>query len=542
MALTKKVSNCRLRPKQVFPIFLCLLGILFFYLLTATPLALDDYDDFFLWNSQKRLVSAGDYFANLYLHYLNVSPRLVPHCFIELFPVWLGKNVFNIANTLMFLLFLCLLCQYARIPLRNNKEFFPSLCFITCLLFLLFPGFNDVFLWTSGACNYLWTGVLVLFFLILSEREQQKGAIKKILLFLFGFICGWTNEAMTIGVACGLFVYYAICSWKITPQRTILFFGFIFGVLMLIVSPVSTARFFANVGGRFSAVGIAKHLISALLAMGNLRFTLVLVCLLIVLALFKKIPNTFFKNNLPVFLMLSFSFLFVLATNHSSARSRFGIELFSFILTIRLLSPIIARFPSVFSILSCLILLCVLVPTVYYSYLNDKEYKRCLGQILNTDTSVIATEEVSCPPVFDRLLVRCIPSEKSAYYGGFMGDRWMERYYGKEGLCFLPKRFLDTCQDKNAFRNFDLRTGLPFYVKSIDPTVPVNGIRLCLSPAKSETVPFYYRPFMDLFERWATQEVIVDKWRVVTLPQGQTFLFVGKSPLVSERVSFIDIL
>ena len=182
----------------------------------------------------------------------------------------------------------------------------------------------------------------------------------------------------------------------------------------------------------------------------------------------------------------------------------------------------------------------MLIPTAYFSSLNNKEYKNCISQILSPDAFVIVTNEVQCPRFFDRLIVRCIPSEKSEYYCGFLGDPWIERFYDKADLCFLPKRFLDKTQDSEAFLDFSVETDLPFYARIINPGMSIGEIRIILSPPRRSDVPFFLRPFMRKFDRWSTEEVVADKWRKVTLPHGQTFLIVGKNHLVDDRVKSID--
>ena len=119
-------------------LYLLLVGVVFYTMMACSPLYADDYHDFFLWGTSHRLTTFRDYFHNLYLHYFHESARLIPHCFVELFGVFLGKDVFNVLNTVVFLFFLFLLTKYSITLSPNKESVFPlALCLATCLIFLL---------------------------------------------------------------------------------------------------------------------------------------------------------------------------------------------------------------------------------------------------------------------------------------------------------------------------------------------------------------------------------------------------------------------
>lgn len=519
-------------------LFLILVGVCFYFMMVFSPLYADDYLDSFLWGTNHKLNTIGDYLHNLYLHYLLVSARVIPHFFIEFFSVFLGKSFFNVLNAFTFVVFLYLLTRYSLLFAPNKSILFSqTLCFATSLVFLLMPGFSQVFLWASGACNYLWIGVLLLWFLLLLEHKETQSS--GIWLFLFGFICGWTNEAFVFGLGAGLFLHYLIFRQELTRGRLCLLSGFFSGFLFLAFSPISIHRFTDGISVERNYL---HQLVSALLAMDNLRCLPLLLILILLFAVSHHLPKRFFKDNDILFLSIGFSFIFVLITNFSSARSRFGIEFFSLILILRLLAPLFVKRKVLLCSISSACIFCIVIPSLLFSYRNNQEYQSCLEQIQRENSFIIQTEEPEIPSFFERLVLRFIPSEKSESYHGFLGNYWIEYFYGKDNLCFLPKRFLDLASSNNLSSDFDVHTEFPFYSKTVDPNIVVNKIQFHLAPTKPHSVPLLLRPFMKKFERWNANEVVAEKWRIITLPSGQTVLLVGKNPMVADRVSSISVL
>lgn len=522
-----------MKPKPVYRLLLllcvCGLGLAFYSLMVFTPLFSDDWNYYLIFGTQQRISSISDVFESQYHHYFLNNGRFIPHFFVQSFDGLWGKSLFNITNTCVFLLFVFLLL---RVHNMTRWGFLPIV--LACIL-LLIPGFNNVFLWMSGACNYLWTAVLLLVFCRLMERDTFKTCYFP-LLFLFGVMCGWTNEALIIGLVAGLLCYYIIHWKELTPHRVILFCGLILGALFLTLAPGSILRFFEGRANATSASGAIHQLIASFIAMRNLRLLPLLLLALFFLAILKKLPAEYFSDNLTWFVAMGVSFLFVLSTGHHAAHSRFGIELFSLILILRLLDHY--SIPRSLSVICSLIVCVVLMQTLYYSRLNYKEYQRCIAQIQNTETGIIETNEVKCPPFFDRMIVRFKPPENSDYY--YFNSAWIDRYFEKEHLVFLPHRFLEQIRHNlGSFEEFDLKTDLPFYAKTEDSGIFSKAI-FHLAPVKKTDIPFILRPFAGKMERYSAKQVETDRIDYIDLPEGR-FLLVMKNHLIDNRVERISL-
>ena len=526
-----------MRQSLDWKLFLVIIGLIFALLMTLSPLYADDFADVFYLNTSHRIHTLREFFSNLLWHYYHRSGRFCPLLFDQVFGVLCGKTVFNIINSVVFVVFLLLLAQQTGDP--SNVDL------ASVLLFSLMPGFNLAFLWMAGACNYLWSAVLLLLYI---KAMGSKKEFSPFLCLLFGLLCGCTNEALVFGLAAGYFVYYCF-HWKsLTLSKSALFFGFCLGILLLALSPSSINRFMEGRDSLNTFNLFGPRIISSLFAMKNLRISPFLVLVLFFFSFRRGFLLSFLKKNLVFVVAGVVSFLFLLITNHTSAHSRFGVEFFSLILLLRVFAPVFSASRHVFAVrfICYLILAGILLPTIYYSFLNHNEVKRCVAQIQQPNTTIIKTDEPRIPLFFDRLVLRFMPAEYNDYYHGYLGDAWIEKYYGKPDLCFLPSRFLNAVsQSPTSFSEFDIMTDLPFYVistKSINLEKNINQIKVILNPQDKKSVPIILRPFMDKMERYSSRELITDKYRIITLSQGESFLLVGKNRLIMDRVSSIAVL
>ena len=524
------MNGMKVSSRVIGAVCLGSIGFAFCLLMFLSPLFSDDWHYPLIFGTDQPITSLRDIFVSQYHHYFLQNGRFIPHFFVQLFDGLLGKGLFNIANTAVFIAFILLLLR-----VNDNKTEWSLLPVVLAILFLLMPGFNNAFLWLSGSCNYLWTAVLLLLFYRLLTRDSIKACYSP-LLFLFGVVCGWTNEAMVVGFVAGCLSHYLFHRKELTMHRAVLLGGLVVGALLLIFAPGSIHRFTEGKEGGFSLAGAAHQLFSSLVAMDNLRILPLLLLILLGFAIFKKIPKGFFSDNLLWVVAVAVSVLFILFTGHQAAHSRFGIELFSLILILRLLGQV--TLPRSLSVVCGVAVCVILAQTIYYSRLNYREYQQCVAQIEKTETGIIETEEVCCPAFFDRLILRFKPSEKSEYY--YCQNDWIDGYFGKGTLWFLPRRFMERIrQDESAFEEFETNTDLPFYARRTE----ADSVRLALfhlSKPEAKDIPLLIRPFAGKQARYSAREVPTANLRVITLPQGR-FVLVMKNHLIDPRVESITL-
>lgn len=515
------------------PLLMGCLGFAFFMLMMYTPLSMDDYEDVFVLDTNRYITSSvGSFFSNLYLHYIHFSSRLIPHFFIQFFGVLLGKFVFNIVNTLVFVIFLWQLSDF-----NSSKSGFSrslNVVIVLTILVCFLPGFGQVILWQSGACNYLWSAVLILFFnnRLMGENSQNTPSYS---LYFLGVLSGWTNEALVLGLAFGYLAYYSIYRNELTQRKKIMLFGFFTGIVFLVLSPCTLNRFFDN---RESIVS-GSQLLSASLAMMNLRIFPILLILTIWTTFMKRSLYAFTNKDIVWGVAIMASIVFVLFTNHFSSRSRFGIELFSLILLLRLIPSLFYSrwMMAIFLLLNMFIYL----PVITYARLNYEEYRNCKLQMEKTTCSIVETNEVKCHPFIERFIIKFRESEESDSYSSKDTFGWIERYFGVHDILFLPHRFVERLRhDRESFKDFEMNNDLPFYAKRIDGNTQFSKAVFHLAETDMAKVPFFLRPIANKMQRYAASEVETNKVDVITLPEGR-FLLVYKNSMVDERVTGISV-
>jgi len=217
------------------------------YLLNANmPLILDDYDFMYSWATGEMIDGFADVIRSQMVHYQIWGGRML-HVFTQLF-LYLGKEVFNIANTAMFMLLLLEIYAIAR-P-RERRFCWTLLLLAYLVLTTALPFFGTVFLWLTGACVYLFGTVLVLLPLLIVRSVQEsgffaRGYLRAALCLPLGILAGWTNENTTCGMIAVIFMLLAgdyLKKKRVSPRLILLFAGQCIGALLLLLAPGNALR------------------------------------------------------------------------------------------------------------------------------------------------------------------------------------------------------------------------------------------------------------------------------------------------------------
>lgn len=198
----------------------------------------------------RRLSSFHDLIVSQWSHYLTGNGRAVSHTIAQFF-LWMGKDVFNVFNALISVLLIMEIYWCATKGTVTFDFKISRLVFIFFALWAFTPSFPSVFLWLSGACNYLWTAVFLLGFLLPYVRKYysfEKKCVKnnwlRYAMFFFGVVAGWSNENSVCWITLALlvFIYKSwkqsdIESWMVTGLT-----GFVIGYAFLVLAPGNFAR------------------------------------------------------------------------------------------------------------------------------------------------------------------------------------------------------------------------------------------------------------------------------------------------------------
>ena len=263
--------------KSWIVIFLIFLFMLIFNYLSPISFG-DDYVYSFVWTGQSiykplppdvvRVASWQDLFRSQWSHYFTWGGRTVAHVLAQFF-LWKGKTLFNIANALIsvllvFELYWCI--NKGKITFQFDCR---TIIWIFFLLWACTPGFGVVFFWITGACNYLWTNVILLGFLLPyfckyynSERVLCANRFYAVLFLIAGVLAGWTNENSVCWILLVLAVFVCYCKQHNTLEKWMIsgFIGLLTGYALLMFAPGNYNRLSSSKSNWSFLTGLNEHL------------------------------------------------------------------------------------------------------------------------------------------------------------------------------------------------------------------------------------------------------------------------------------------
>lgn len=523
-----------MNAKKKYILLITISGIIFYILNHFTPLYNDDWHYNFIYGTFENINSLSDIIKSQYIHYFNVNGRFIPHFIVQLFDGILGKELFNIFNTIAFIFFLLLSTHFVKDEYKT--PYLPSFL-ILMLCFFLIPSFNNCFLWMSGACNYLWVADILLLFNILLFK-QINNRIYYPILFIIGIISGWTNEAFVIGLSIGYLLYFVIKKIKPTLSQISLLSGFYIGVALLVISPGSIHRALQGSDVSFSITTTLHNLISSLLNMNNIRLLPIFIIILLYSTYKRKIQlKQFINDNIIWITTIFITFVFVLFTKHSSGHSRFGFEFFSLLLTVKLLSKF--NINKYCILLFHIVLLITVIYVLKLSYNNYCEYKYCIYQIKQTKENIILTQETNCPSYFERFFIKFIDKNTIENWT----QKWIAKRNKKDSLLFIPQDAYNKIKNtpdkfKSAFYTTE---ELPFYIMQ-KPTnnKKIKSITFILEETNYNKLPFYLRLIVHKLKRYNADSIISHQFNTIKILDSD-YIFIEKNNLIKDRVLYINI-
>ena len=333
---------------------------LFFYLIAGiafitiyaynllTPYLSDDYA--YLIDVRKAH-SLLDLVRQQYGEYLSNSGRIIGQFNVRL-SLSMDKQIFNVINSLMFLLLAFLI--YANIQKRKKYDSFVLLTILS-FLWLFSVEFGQTMLWICGACNYLWGSVIILLFItvyrkLLQQPDRKHAVLVGAGMFLLGVLAGWCNEN-TSGGGLFLVLLYSLNFWtdrRKEKRKTVYPFmvsgiaGMCCGLIGMVMAPgVRKRSATMSEGDEYTGiVGLLSRTYKVIVNMHELFLVLMImaVLILVLLSLQGKL-KTFARirtNDTVLFILAFLATSFVLALIPTPAnRAFFGAGVFLMIACIQ---------------------------------------------------------------------------------------------------------------------------------------------------------------------------------------------------------------
>lgn len=254
----------------------------FFVRTTLLPLSHDDYAYAFIWDgsnggnldqmhfgsseveARQRVESLNDIFQSMESHYFTWGGRIFAHGLAQFF-IWLGKPIFDIANTVIFIFLVLTIINLSYTWLKISRK---ALVWIFLSLFLFSAASIMSLFWLTGACNYMWMSFFQLFFLTpyvkaLRSGEAGNSILNFLLMILLGLAAGWSNEAGALATVCLTIFLVIMCnardifrSWMVAGLVSL-----IIGSAFMILAPGNFARLeFAHPNFHYTAEIFFEHL------------------------------------------------------------------------------------------------------------------------------------------------------------------------------------------------------------------------------------------------------------------------------------------
>lgn len=234
--------------KVILGVSILVTSVLIFNMNYIFPAYLDDWEYSFIFGdpTSGRITNVMEIFRSQYNHYFMWGGRNVVH-FIAQFMLMFPPVAQDVINSLGYMLLLLTIYQIANTANKINAFVF---LFISILVFITSPYYFEIFIWITGAANYMWGPAIVLLFIYFVHsfyiKDKSTDNILKIIgMFILGILAGWTNENM--GIAIIFYIIMVIIMMKYNKRKIPVWmifgaFGVIIGCIVMLAAPGNFAR------------------------------------------------------------------------------------------------------------------------------------------------------------------------------------------------------------------------------------------------------------------------------------------------------------
>ncbi|MEL7661625.1 DUF3329 domain-containing protein [Acetobacterium wieringae] len=245
----RAIQNLIESRKTNLILFWVIVAVTFAYMVflnSKTPLIANDFVYTFIFATSTPVMSFGDIVTSQISYYMTWGGRVVAETLTQLF-MFLGKDVFNVANSLCYIVF-CLAVYFLAMGRRIR---FELVLLTTILVWFFIPMFGQTVMWLTGSCNYLWCGTIILLALLpfrLYEEKQTRllnsiwFAVLMIPLF---FTSGITNENTAGGMILIMLLYCGVNIKRKIRIPAFAYTGLLFsiaGFLCMLFAPGNSLR------------------------------------------------------------------------------------------------------------------------------------------------------------------------------------------------------------------------------------------------------------------------------------------------------------
>lgn len=520
--------------------FIVVVFIVFSVLNWLTPMVRDEYVyQFFIIKGCGDITHPIQTFWEVILaqidHFLYHNGRIWVMIIYQSILCLAGKWLFNVLNPFFFCIYLFLIIKYAL-----GRLSLSSMVVTVSLVFVFMAIFQEFFLWMAGSVNYLWSSVLVLWFLLVLRRHKDKSISRSSWpLLLLGVMAGWTHEGITIPLSVGLLA--AVFIFRSADHRSESLWmkvSFFAGAFVCMLFSLRQEQNWGS--GSLTDKFIFKWMIGMQI-MHELYLIYLFIILFVILAVFRKVHACqFVRGNFPLLVAMVITlFIVFYAGIPDNVRPAYDLELCSLILILRMLSGfhLEKRPKRILTSLLMLILAGYTIPVYYYSYVNYQEHCDIESQIKKGEQLVVLDSR-EMPKWIEKNVCRTVNFfTGNPYYFDPDGDLccYIATYYGVDHVSFCPRQVLDMMDSHpEAFDSFTDCGGLPIYALRLSDRKEVYNVSYMLDE-QADSMPFFKRWFPSWV--WGYDENRLNPFFQQVMFEDADYLFIKKIPQLEDRAT-----
>lgn len=217
-----------------------LAGAVVFYVLNVfTPMIGDDILFTLVpGNESQPCNTLGQYIASMPYFYCDNNGRIADMV-VRFICSLLGKGVFNVLNTIVFVAFMHVLSKHID---DSNRRVW-HLCAAMLYMLVLMPVAGQTMLWIAGTVNYLWSSTATLALLLVYRRKRIAVPAAVLCLLLIGaFVAGGMNESISSATLAGLVCYSVLNRKSVTWSHMAILLAYFAGFMVIVLSPAAWNR------------------------------------------------------------------------------------------------------------------------------------------------------------------------------------------------------------------------------------------------------------------------------------------------------------
>lgn len=358
-------------------IFFSIVFVGFYLLNRFSPFIADDYWYRFLYDGTigeyRQINSLSDAFISQAQAYMSHSGRFLVHTVVSYFCGVLGIGVFQLVNSIVFVLLCIGIVKLIRYEYGDNLL---DKYIVVFILFLLMPCPGMILLGSIAMCvNYLWVSCATVYFFIfylkIKDATKYYSKIGRLGIFITALLYGSLQESFTLGISAALFLYYCFHIKEYKSSVVWLTLGLWIGCAIVTFAPGNFVRL-SEANNSQIQFFLIKSLSNFLLAILHAKIFLIML-LLSVVVMYRNFSDfrIFVQNNIKSYIVILVCFL-VAFVSYSGDRQLTCIELCSLLLIMKLYhsfySQYFSKYSKYISVSLSFILLLVYLPI--YTYRN----------------------------------------------------------------------------------------------------------------------------------------------------------------------------